>query len=239
MSEALSSMSSPSPLVVLECIEVGREVGSDARLGSGLFPFAPASRSCILGLGMGARLAPSADSSLGMATLGVGGCEVTGRLLRSRGRPMLVRLLSGPVDRSTTRDDGAGLWRLRRCSGRVNRGYSSRVPGRCGLSPNWERCTGTLGRTGARGDELTGFHRREAGRRGDELRKSRLKRRVVRLQRAGSGAGAGAGARGDDEDGPWAADDAVVATRARAVGMDFGVGGGPRDGPRGSTPKLP
>jgi hypothetical protein len=169
ISEALSSISSPSPLVVLECIDVLREFGSDARVGGGIFPFAPASVSCKLGLGKGARWPPSAGSSLGISSLGVGGCEVIGRLLRSRGSPMLVRLLSAPVERSTKRDDGAGLWRLRRCSGRVNRGYSSRVPVLGKLSPNWKCCTGTFGGTGVRGvrgKEFCGFHNRELGGRG-------------------------------------------------------------------------
>ena len=42
-----------------------------------------------------------------------------------------------------------------------------------------------------RGDELTGFHSREAGRRGGRERRLRLKMRLVRDQRTGWGDGDG------------------------------------------------
>jgi hypothetical protein len=89
-------------------------------------------------------------------------------LLRSRGRPMLVRLLimlSSPVERSTASDDGARLWR---CCGSVSSGYSSRSPAAAGGGGD----TGRLGYEGncwtarVRGDEFTGFQSLEAGGRG-------------------------------------------------------------------------
>lgn len=179
-----------------------------------LTAFMPPSGSSACGIGMGASwptVAGAGSSSTGMLSLGVAGCESMGKLLRSRGRAMLVRRLSVPAERSTSREEGAGLWRLRRCSGRVKSGYSSRVGGRA--SPSWGCCTGTLGSASVRGDELTGFHRRDAGGRGGAVvyseRKLRLKRRLVRLQRAGSG-GSGADGLGDDGGGPTAAVDAVV-----------------------------
>ena len=125
--------------------------------------------------GAGSRCPAEGGSCSGImrAGFGVREGESIGRLLRSRGKPTLVRLLSPPVERSTTRDEGAGLWRLRRCSGRVRRGYSSRVStvvvrGRR-LSASSGCWTGMFGRARVRGEELTGFHRREAGGRREGL----------------------------------------------------------------------
>ncbi|KAH5436308.1 hypothetical protein HBI47_072200 [Parastagonospora nodorum] len=80
---------------------------------------------------------------------------------------MLVRqlMVSSAVERSTARE----LWRLWRRWGRVSSGYSSR---------SWSRSAAagcSVGRFGwgggrwtarVRGDEFTGFQRREAGGRG-------------------------------------------------------------------------
>ena len=135
------------------------------------------------------------------------------RLLRSLGNPILVRPLSPPVERSTTREEGAMLWRLRRCSGSVRRGYSSRPSVGIGRPSAICGCwTGTFGRVRLRGEELMGFHSREAGARGSEERKLKLKMRFVWLQRAGCGGGSdcGANVRGGD-DGVASLWDAVVA----------------------------
>lgn len=122
-----------------------------------------------------------------------------------------MRLLSPPVERSTTREEGATLCRLRRCSGSVSRGYSSRPSlGLKAPSPICGCSTGTLGSARLRGEELTGFHSREAGGRGSGERKLKLKMRFVRLQRAGGGGECGASERGGD-DGPASPWDAVVA----------------------------
>lgn len=188
----------------------------EARCGDVFMDFPPASMS-LWETGIGRSFSKGAGScSTGIVSLGVAGCEFGGRLLRSRGSAMLVRLrwLSPPAERSTKREDGAGLWRLWRCSGRVNSGYSSTVGGRASLS--WGCCTGKLGSVGVRGDELTGFHRRDAGGRGGAAvlyeyseRKLRLNMRFVRLQRTGSGV-SGAGGRDGAEDEPKAGGDAVV-----------------------------
>jgi hypothetical protein len=135
------------------------------------------------------------------------------RLFRSLGNPILVRPLSPPVERSTTREERVMLWRLRRCSGSVRRGYSSRPSVGLGRPSTICGCwTGTFGRARLRGEELTGFHSREAGARGSEERKLKLKIRFVWLQRAGWGRGSdcGANVRGGD-DGVASLWDAVVA----------------------------
>lgn len=123
---------------------------------------------------------------------------------------MLVRPLammsSPPVERSTSSELGAGLWRLWRRCGRVRSGYSSR--------PECGRSTGTLGSRGAdfggaccccccrrcgvggaRGELFCGFQRREAGGRGGPAgwyrpRRLRLKMRLVSDQRCGAVGGA-------------------------------------------------
>jgi hypothetical protein len=133
-----------------------------------------------------------------MAGPGVGERDGCVWLLRSRGRAMLVRplMLSSPVERSTASDDGAGLWRLWRRCGRVSSGYSSRSPAALGSSMGrLGRCCGGCATARVRGDELTGFQRREAGGRGGPAYRLRsglkLKTRFVSDQRAGSGDAAG------------------------------------------------
>jgi hypothetical protein len=191
-SDAASSSSSPRAEAEREPIDVRLESGSETRDMSGLLGAAPASRS------LSACNEPCAG---GIAGPGVGGCEVACRLLRSRGRPMLVRplMLSSPVERWTARDEGAGDWRLRRCCGRVSSGYSSRaserVPSTGRLGYSWRGAdegggTGRFWTAKARGDELTGFQRRDAGWRGGPWyseRRFRLKMRFVSDQRAGTG----------------------------------------------------
>jgi hypothetical protein len=187
-----------------EWTELRLESGREAREVEFFSGRGPDSGSAVLWEGSGTSSMPAAfvaSCSMPMGSFSVGGAESRARLRRSRGSPMLVRPLSPPVLRSTIREEGATLWRLRRCSGRVRSGYSSRpsVLREPSASCGW--MTGRLGRAKARGEELTGFHRREAGARGSEgVRKLKPKMRFVKLQRAGGrGDSGGAVGRGGDD----------------------------------------
>ncbi|KAH8633247.1 hypothetical protein IG631_11881 [Alternaria alternata] len=133
-SDAASASSSPADPDRREPSEVRRELGRETRdsmpgccccCSCRCWWLRPASMSlstCGAGDTLSLGFAPEA-----MAGPGVGGWDSCW-LLRSRGRAMLVRplMLSSHVERWTARELGTGLWRLRRCSGRDSRGYSSR-----------------------------------------------------------------------------------------------------------------
>ena len=153
----------------VECNDPGRdEEGRAARPEVVLLALRPASGSLgrcgdagrvsfVLSLREGDRPPDGAAScSIGMGCFGVTGefsisnPPIPGCLpplrSRSRGSPILVLPLSPPVERSTPRKSSAkdaltGLWRLLRCSGSVNNGYSSRVSGATdlvmGSGPSW------------------------------------------------------------------------------------------------------